>query len=79
MLEPTLLQTSDAELIASLLQYGVLGLVVIALLTGWLHPKSSVDSKDKEIERLSKRLDLWEEQIIKVINELYAFIRRRQP
>lgn len=61
------------EQFASLFQYGVLGLFVVAILTGQLHPKSRVDREvqisEREhavnekiadaLDRLTEAVNLW--------------------
>lgn len=43
---------ADLDPVSSLSQYGVLGLAVIALLTGWIVPGPTGKAKDAEISRL---------------------------
>lgn len=58
------------EQIAALLQYGVLGLVVIGFLTSWIHPRSRVE---REVEISDKSLAATEKAIA-AIDRLTAAI-----
>lgn len=59
-----------AEQITSLLQYGVLGLVVVGFLSGLIHPKSRVD---REVEISDKALES-NEKAIAAIERLTAAV-----
>ena len=48
--------------ISTYVNFGVLGLVVLSLLTGWLWTKPSVDRLEKERDRLIAERDKAEEQ-----------------
>lgn len=71
-----------AEQIALLLNYGVLGLVVLGFLTGQIHPKSRVD---REEEISNKALDAAEKTIASLdrltqsIEEWRRIERRKDP
>lgn len=56
------------------LQYGVLGLVIVAILFGWLWAKPSVDQlkadKDKTEVQRDALMDAYETQIIPVLAEV---------
>lgn len=48
--------------LSGLLQYGVLGLVIVALLLGWLWPRPSVDQLRKDKEAAETRAERAEAQ-----------------
>lgn len=59
-----------------LLNFGVLGLVMLALLTGFLWPKPSVDRvlKDKEIAEAQRdaMLQVYEQRVIPLLSEVQS-------
>jgi hypothetical protein len=82
-------QTAPAEPISGLIQYGVLGLVLVALLLGWLWPKPSVDQLRRDKEAAEKRAERAERQrddlarelqsTLPVLNETTAAAKRMLP
>lgn len=64
------------EPIAALIQYGVLGLVLVALLGGWLWTRPSVQQLIKDKERAEAQRDellrQHEERIVPVLAEFTA-------
>lgn len=61
------------------LQFGVLGLVVVSLLLGWLWAKPAVDAlradKDRLIAAQDKRIDSLTAEVRELRNEIYALRR----
>ncbi len=58
----------------SFIQWGVLGIVLIMLLTGWLWAKPSVDEiRARHVEDRK----LWEEQVIPLLKDILAELKRR--
>lgn len=56
-------QAQDApDVVGQWLQYGALGLVIVALLLGWLWAKPAVDRIIRENESLRARLDRCQEE-----------------
>lgn len=51
----------------SFLQYGILGLILILLLTGWLWAKPAVEELQK---RHAEERKLWEERILPQLSKL---------
>jgi hypothetical protein len=56
-------------------QYGVLGLVVFGLLTGWLWARPAVDRIIRENDALRRRVDAYEDEILGRLSELRDEIR----
>ena len=44
------------------IQWGVLGLVVLGFLTGWIHPRSTIERVEKERDRLLAERDKADDQ-----------------
>ena len=61
-----LAQTTAPETLLDWVQFGVLGLVVIALIMGWLWAKPSVDQLLASISRLNNENAVLREEIAKV-------------
>lgn len=63
------------------LQYGALGLVIVALLLGWLWPKPAVDRMLREIDRHHDEQGKQIEALIAEVHALRAELRdrRREP
>jgi hypothetical protein len=82
-------QTPPIDPLPSLLQFGVLGLVIIALLLGWLWPRPSVEQlrRDKEaaearaVRAEAQRDELARElqQALPILNETTVACRRMLP
>lgn len=53
----------------SFLQYGILGVILIMLLTGWLWAKPAVEEMQK---RHAEERKLWEERILPTMDRLSA-------
>ena len=64
-----LAQTTAPETLLDWVQFGVLGLVVIALIMGWLWAKPSVDQLLASISRLSNENAVLREEIAKLRND----------
>lgn len=58
--------------VSSLVQYGVLGLVVVALLLGWLWPKPSVEQMRRDKEAAEARAVRAEQQRDELARELQS-------
>lgn len=56
---------SSADPLLNLIQWGVLGIVLILLLTGWLWAKPAVDDLRK---RHAEERELWENRILPAID-----------
>lgn len=73
---PVLLGETAAPSFDYLLNFGVLGLVMLALLTGFLWPKPAVERvmKDKEAAEAQRdaMLDVYEERIIPLLSEVQS-------
>lgn len=64
----------DPTALDPLVQYGVLGLVVLALILGWLVPKWAYDAKEEENKRLrAENAELRQVYETKVIPALITF------
>lgn len=65
------------------LQYGVLGLVVLSLIIGWLVPGRIYDRAVKRAERLeeeNERLrERMEERVIPLLTRVMDLLNRREP
>ena len=67
------LQTVPAnDPLLTLAQYGLLGLVLLMLLTGWLWAKPAVDDMKKQHELERK---LWEERLLPSLRDLAEALR----
>lgn len=75
-----LAQTSDSAVgdLPNFVQYGVLGLVIVAFLIGWIWPKPPVDRliKDKEAAEAQRDalVKTYEEQVIPAIQAMNSQI-----
>ncbi len=65
-------QTEPVSPLPSLIQQGVLGLVIVALLLGWLWARPSVDQLKRDKEAAEARAVRAEEQRDKLAVELQA-------
>jgi hypothetical protein len=80
---------TTADPLPGLVQYGVLGLVIVALLLGWLWPKPSVEQLRRDKEAAEKRAERAEQQrddlarelqsTLPVLNETTAACKRMLP
>ena len=59
---------SSADDPLSLLQWGVLGLVLLMLLTGWLYAKPAIDDLKARYEQ---DREMWEKRLLPLIEKLY--------
>jgi hypothetical protein len=67
----------------TLAQYGVLGLVVIALLLGWLWARPAVDRLIKDKERAEHQRDemlkVYEDRVLPVLTQLTQLTQAQTP
>jgi hypothetical protein len=63
-------QTAPVDPLPGLIQYGVLGLVIIALLLGWLWPKPSVEQLRRDKQAAEDRATRAEQQRDELAREL---------
>lgn len=61
------------------LQYGALGLVIVALLLGWLWPRPPVDRLLRDNDRLRDQVDERLEALTEEVRALRKELERRGP
>lgn len=69
-----MLADSGSSLPLDFVQYGVLGLVILALLAGWLWTKPAVDQLRADMQRITAQRDalieVYEKQVIPVLTDV---------
>lgn len=75
--------TGASDPILTLVQYGALGLVVVALLVGWLWARPAVQQLIKDKERAEDQRDellkQYEEKVLPVVSENTRAARQLSP
>lgn len=75
--------SSGTDLVSLFLQYGIPGLVIAALLLGWLWAKPSVErlilDKQRAEDQRDELLKVYEEKILPALNDSIVITRDLKP
>lgn len=75
------LAATQADPIIQFAQYGILGLILLAILTGYLWPKPPVDRLQKDYDRLQAQYDelvaTYQREIIPTLSRAADALARR--
>lgn len=58
-----------------LVQAGVLGVVLLAMLTGWIWAKPAVEDLQKRIKALEAELLWWRDKLLPALEEIQRLLR----
>jgi len=78
-----LLAATSSDPIIQFAQYGILGLILIAILTGYLWPKPPVERLQKDYDRLLQQYDelvsTYQREVIPMLARAADALTRRGP